>query len=194
MESVGLLITLVLVKQLLGDPFVSSYFSSVSELSAVKMQISISIKATIPAKKAYMMETQIWFYSVTINQLKVAGEAFFAEKIRVVFAAARFQQISGLQQSGVVPLEVAAEHGAALRVPAGGMSVAVKNLANVKNPKAKSINVLSQGQFCATRGLGVSSYFHKMSKMKLFVGFLKVFISLCRGKNKSKKLPSDCLN
>lgn len=67
MESVGLLITLVLVKQHLGDSLVASYFSSVCELSALKMQISISIKTAIPANKSILTEAQQWFYLVPIT-------------------------------------------------------------------------------------------------------------------------------
>lgn len=78
MESVGLLITLVFLKQHLGDSSVTSYFSSVCELSAVKMEISIAIKTTISANKSICdtYVTQKWLYSVLIEQLKVAGVAF----------------------------------------------------------------------------------------------------------------------
>lgn len=71
-------------KAALGTFFCHQLFG---ELSALKMEISISIKSlSLPTPKPHMMETQKWFYSVPVKQLKVAGAAL-DEKISVVLAA-----------------------------------------------------------------------------------------------------------
>lgn len=80
MESVGLLIALVLVKQLWGHSSVTSCFSSVCELSTLRMEISISIKTLSLQKRIHTTETQTWFYSV-IRQLKVAGAVFLPKDL-----------------------------------------------------------------------------------------------------------------
>lgn len=64
------------------------------------------------------------------------------------------------------------QHRATLGVPAGGMSVPVKSLENVRNQKAKS-NLLSLGTVLCHRAGGESRYLHKMSEMKLLCHFLK---------------------
>lgn len=96
MESVGLLITLVFLKQHLGDSSVTSYFSSVCELSAVKMEISIAIKTTIPANKS-ICDGNTEMVVLRSHRAAEGGRcSFFAVKITVVFAAASFQLEFGL--------------------------------------------------------------------------------------------------
>lgn len=118
-------------KAALGTFFCHQLFG---ELSALKMQISISIKTLSLQTKTHATETQKWFYSLPIKQMKVEGAAFLLKRSRWCWQLSAGVW-AGLQQSGVGPLEVAA----------GGMSVAVKSLENVRNQKAKSINLLGPG-------------------------------------------------
>lgn len=80
MESLGLLIALVLVKAAFGRVFCHQLF----QLNALKMQISISTKTTIPANKSiHDRNTAV----VLLCSHKAAGGGrcrFFAEKITVV--------------------------------------------------------------------------------------------------------------
>lgn len=71
-----MLITLVLVKAAFGRVFCHQLF----QLGALKMQISIATKTTLPANKVYMTETQQWFCSVPIQQLRVAGVGFLQKR------------------------------------------------------------------------------------------------------------------
>lgn len=96
MESVGLLIALVFIKQHLGDSSLTSYFSSVCELSAVKMEISISIKTAIPGNKS-ICDGNTEMVVLSSHKAAEGGRcSFFAVKITVVFAAASFQLEFGL--------------------------------------------------------------------------------------------------
>lgn len=87
---------MLLVKQHLGDSFVTSYFSSVCELSALEMQISIAIKTTIPANRT-IPDRSTEMVLLSSHNTTEGGRCFFlAEKIPVVFAAASFQLEFGL--------------------------------------------------------------------------------------------------
>lgn len=111
MASVDLLITLVLVKQHWGYSSVTSCSSSVCELSALKVRISISIKTLSLQTKAHMAEAQTWFYWVPTKQLKVAGVAFLPKRLQwcLQLPASSWNSGCGLLQSGAGALEVAAE-------------------------------------------------------------------------------------
>lgn len=99
--------------------------------------------------KVHMTETQTWFYSVPRRHLRVAGAAFLLKRSQWCLQLPVFSWNlgCGLQQLGVGPREVAA-----LEVPAGGMSVAGKSLENVRNQKAKSMNLLSPGTVLCYKG------------------------------------------